>query len=154
MNKERIKEIDEIAQAIYIINRHAKTALNPKELYDMKKQAINRLLENHIAEKVGLHFSEQPKLSRQHSTLLVQVGDYYFHIPPKKEDFKKVKHLGNLDQNYRNPKTKMSLRHAKKIICSYLDIPFPKERKSNSSYFTPSSLGKWNYSYYKKNHRR
>ncbi|MBU5595285.1 hypothetical protein KQI76_08975 [Amphibacillus sp. MSJ-3] len=144
------QEISEIAKAIFIINRHAKTALNPNELYAMKKQAIEKLLINKQARKIGLHFSKQPKFSKQHSTVLVQVGDYYFHIPPSKQDFKNVKHLGELDQNYRNPKTVMSLTQAKKIICRYLNIPFQKYQKehSNTSYYTPSSLGKWNYSYY------
>ncbi|SEN65490.1 YkyB-like protein [Amphibacillus marinus] len=150
------QEIDDIAKAIFVINRHAKTALNPKELYSMKKQVIQKLLEEHQAKKLGLHFSESPKFSRQHSTVLVQVGDYFFHIPPNKQDFKEIKHLGDLDQSYRNPKTKMSLTQAKKIICNYLGIPV-KEHKRNkpcASYYTPSSLGKWEYSFYHNKRRK
>lgn len=150
------QEISDIAKAIFIINRHAKTALNPKELYNMKKLAIEKLLKEHQAEKIGLHYSERPKFSRQHSTVLVQVGDYYFHIPPNKQDFKEVKHLGDLDTNFRNPKTKMSLTQAKRILCRYLDIPYQENKldKQKPSYYTPSSLGKWNYSYYdRKRHR-
>ncbi|WP_440895162.1 YkyB family protein [Amphibacillus sp. Q70] len=149
-------EISEIAKAIFIINRHAKTALNPNELYSMKKQAIEKLLNEEQARKIGLHFSKRPKLSKQHSTVLVQVDNYYFHIPPNKQDFKNVKHLGELDQNYRNPKTIMSLTQARRIICQYLNIPFRKRQKKEqkTSYYTPSSLGKWNYSYYQNNKRK
>lgn len=154
MKKEKSINIEEIAKALFIINRHAKTALNPSDLYNLKKKTITKLLENKDAEKIGLHFSERPKLSRQHSTLLVQVGNYYFHIPPNKQDFKEVEHLGNIDQNYRNPKTKLSLTQAKKVIYAFLDIPIPTEEKAYSSYYTPSSLGRWNKSYFKNRRER
>ncbi|SDB87052.1 YkyB-like protein [Pelagirhabdus alkalitolerans] len=147
-------QVSEIARAIFIINRHAKTALNPKELYNMKKQAIDKLLTEQQAKKIGLHYSQKPKFSKQHSTVLVQVADYYFHVPPSKQDFKTVQHLGELDQTFRNPKTKMSLNQAKRVICQYLGIPYnnKKHKPHTHSNYTPSSLGKWNYSYY--NHKR
>lgn len=154
MKKEKSPNIEEIAKALFIINRHAKTALNPSDLYNLKKKTIIKLLENKDAEKIGLHFSDRPKLSRQHSTLLVQVGNYYFHIPPNKQDFKEVEHLGNIDQNYRNPKTKLSLTQAKKVLYTFLDIPIPTEEKVYSSYYTPSSLGRWNKSYFKNRRER
>lgn len=153
MNTEKNADIEQIAKALFVINRHAKTALNPKDLYYLKKQAIAKLLDNNEAQKVGLHYSDRPKLSHQHSTLLVKVGNYYFHILPNKHDFKEVKHLGNIDKNYRNPKTKMSLSQAKKIICTYLNIDLPKTKKTYSSYYTPSSLGRWNQSYFKNNRK-
>ncbi len=137
-----------LAKAIYTINRHAKTAPKPQHLYHIKKKTIERLLKEKRAKKIGLHFSNRPKLSNQHSTLLVKVADYYFHIPPTKEDFKTLDHLGKLDQNYRNPQTKMSLSQAKKIVYKYIDWK-PKKRKKKqmaySSYFTPSSLGKMDW---------
>ncbi|MDC3412753.1 YkyB family protein [Aquibacillus sp. 3ASR75-11] len=136
--------------AIFTVNRHAKTAPNPKALYTLKKETIYKLLKENRAKKIGLHFTEQPKLSHQHSTLLIQIEDYFFHIPPSKEDFKTVQHLGKIDQHYRNPKTKMSLSYAKKVLYHYLDW---KEEKSNpsskhrrfASYYTPSSLGKMDW---------
>lgn len=140
--------LDEIAKALYTINRHAKTAPDPKHLYFIKKEAINRLLKEKHATKVGLHFSKQPKFSNQYSTLLVRVADYYFHIPPTKEDFKNLQHLGELDESYRNPQAKMSLSKAKKVIYQYMKWkgkkPTPKNhwKRSTSTYFTPSSLGK------------
>ena len=151
------QEIQKIAQAIFVINRHAKTALEPKQLYSMKKQAIEKLLSKNHAKKIGLHYSRNSKFSKQASSVLIQVENYFFHIPPKKQDFKEVKHLGHLDENYRNPKTAMSLRQAKQIISEYLDIPLPKSydnRRKRSSYETPSLLGRWNYSYYKNKKRR
>ncbi|WP_117160905.1 YkyB family protein [Paraliobacillus sp. X-1268] len=154
MKKEKSTNIEEIAKALFIINRHAKTALNPSDLYNLKKKTITKLLENKNAEKIGLHFSDRPKLSRQHSTLLVKVGSYYFHIPPNKQDFKEVEHLGNIDQNYRNPKTKLSLTQAKKVLYVFLEIPYPVEEKTCSAYYTPSSLGRWNQSYFKNRRER
>lgn len=140
----------EIAKALYTINRHAKTAPDPKHLYFLKKTAIERLLKENRAKKIGLHFSEHPRLSNQHSTLLIQVEDYFFHILPSKQDFRECKHLGNLDQSYRNPQTKMPLSEAKKIICKYIGY-HPKKKADRAgaasqperfSCFTPSSLGK------------
>lgn len=139
--------ISDIAKALYTINRHAKTAPKPQHLYYIKKETINQLLKENNAKKIGLHFSNSPKLSNQHSTLLVKVKNYYFHILPVKEDFKKFKHLGSLNENYRNPRTKMSLSQAKKIIYRYINYQskndYNHSKKSHSpSYYTPSSLGK------------
>ncbi|HLR41434.1 MAG TPA: YkyB family protein [Virgibacillus sp.] len=139
--------LHELAKAVYTINRHAKTAPEPQHLYHIKKETINRLLRENRAKKVGLHFSDHPKLSNQHSTSLIKVDNYYFHIPPTKEDFKELEHLGTLDQSYRNPKTKMSLSQAKRVVYRYIDWQPEKKRQHarkqyTSSYFTPSSLGK------------
>src|SRR5699024_6926017 len=117
-----------LAQAIYTINRHAKTAPEPQHLYHIKKKTIERLLKEKRAKKIGLHFSNRTKLSNQHSTLLVKVDDYYFQIPPRKKDFVTLKHLGELDQSYHNPQTKMDLSQAKKIVYKYIDWK-PKKRK-------------------------
>lgn len=143
----------ELAQALYTVNRHAKTAPEPQHLYFIKKETINRLLKQNQAKKIGLHFSEHPKLSNQHSTLLVKVDQYYFHIPPSKKDFAELEHLGALDENFRNPQVKMPLSQAKKILYQYIDWkPHGKDkrqkshkRKFTSSYFTPSSLGKFEW---------
>ncbi|WP_156290491.1 YkyB family protein [Oceanobacillus salinisoli] len=146
MEQHKVSLAD-LAKALYTINRHAKTAPEPKHLYFIKKETINKLLKEKRARKVGLHFSNHPKFSNQHSTLLVKVDDYYFHIPPTKEDFKELEHLGTLDQNYRNPQTKMSLSKAKKIVYNYINWKPEKKqhsikRRYTSSYYTPSSLGK------------
>lgn len=139
-------ELQQLAQAIFTVNRHAKTALEPQHLYFIKKEAINKLLKENRAKKIGLHFTDRPKYSNQHSTLLVKVADYYFHIPPSKEDIQELEHLGSLDKNFRNPQTKMSLSQAKRILYPYINYKPPSKPKHNhtyaSSYYTPSSLGK------------
>lgn len=138
--------IQQLSQALFSINRHAKTAPEPQHLYQIKKEAIHKLLNENRAKKIGLHFSDRPSKSNQHSTLLVSVGDYFFHILPEKNDFQELEHLGALDQNYRNPKSKMSLSQAKRIIYRYINWK-PKKKSPTrnkttpSSYFTPSSLG-------------
>ncbi|ASK63653.1 hypothetical protein CFK37_16555 [Virgibacillus phasianinus] len=137
----------ELARALYTINRHAKTAPEPKHLYYIKKEAIKKLLSENRAKKIGLHFSDHPKFSNQHSTLLIKVENYYFHIPPEKDDFNQLEHLGTLDQSYRNPQTKMSLSQAKRIVYRYINYTpkpgkKPRNRKYTSAYYTPSSLGK------------
>lgn len=140
-------DVSEIAKAIYTVNRHAKAALKPQHLYSIKQRAIDHLLSKNLAEKLGLHFTNSPKNSNQHSMLLVKVDEYYFHIPPTKEDFKELKHLGNLDESFRNKRVRMSLSEAKTLLYDYLDWQ-PEEKQSRrgqyrSNYYTPSSLGKW-----------
>lgn len=139
--------VDDVARAIFIVNRHAKAALKPRHLYTIKKKAIHQLIKEGKAKKVGLHFSDNPKKSRQHSILLVKVANYYFHLPPKKEDFKNLEHLGMLDRNYRNPNTRMSLSEAKRIIYRYINWKPKKHQHSkySSPYYTPSSLGQTNW---------
>jgi hypothetical protein len=122
--------IDNIAKAIFTVNRHAKTALNPSFLYLLKKKAIEKLLQEGKAKKVGLHFSRNPKYSQQQSDVLVAVGDYYFHIPPTKEDFATLPHLGALNDSYRNPATRMPLSKAKALLQTYTGIkPIPPKQK-------------------------
>lgn len=110
----------QIAIAIYTVNRHAKTATNNKELYELKKQALDKLLQTGEANKVGLHFVDTPKHSKQHSTTLVQCSDYLFHMIPEKEDFTTLPHLGHQDQTSRNPQERMSLRNAKELLSRFL----------------------------------
>ncbi|HEY4602354.1 MAG TPA: YkyB family protein [Cerasibacillus sp.] len=152
------EQVQELAQAIYTINRHAKTALEPQHLYYIKKESILKLLRENKAEKIGLHFSDNPKYSNQHSTLLIKIDNYYFHIPPSKEDFNDLKHLGKLDHSYRNPRTKMSLSKAKRIVYQYINWKPKQEKKPKnkrySSYYTPSSLGKMEWPPTRRKQRR
>lgn len=139
-------DVAEIAKALYTVNRHAKAALEPQHLYEIKKKTIEKLLNDNKAKKIGLHFSRNPKFSSQHSMLLVKVDEYYFHIPPSKEDFKEFEHLGHLDDDFRNKRTRMSLSQAKRILYKYLDWKFepkPLQKTIQSNYYTPSFLGQW-----------
>lgn len=141
---------EQLAQALFIVNRHAKTAPDPRQLYTLKKKAIQQLIVDKRAKKMGLHYSDHPKMSHQHSTLLVQVSNYFFHIPPTKEDFKKLAHLGHSNQEYRNPKPKLSLSNAKRILFKYLnwDTNDLKDRNKKQTatrpkQYTPTLLTTW-----------
>lgn len=78
----------QIAQAIFTINKHAKTAPDNRFLYMLKKQAIQKLIEQKQAKKIGLHFVERPRNSQQQSSVLIACGDYYFLLYPKKMTLK------------------------------------------------------------------
>lgn len=112
--------IDSLAQAIFIVNKHAKTALEPKNLYNMKRLTLNKLLEEGKAKKLGLHFSDNPRFAAQQSDVIISCGAYVFHLPPTKEDLKSLPHLGNRSSYIRNPKAVMSLSKAKQILQTYI----------------------------------
>ncbi|MGN1401895.1 MAG: YkyB family protein [Bacillus sp. (in: firmicutes)] len=148
----------ELSQAIFTINKHAKAAPKPKALYELKQSAIKKMLKEGKAHKLGLHFSNNPRNAKQHSDVIVQCGEYVFHLPPSKEDIKSLPHLGNRAADKRNPKTYMSLSKAKSIIYGYIGVteikknnqpmakrPFRPNRqqpKNMSSVFTSSFLGR------------
>jgi hypothetical protein len=114
--------IENLAQAIFTVNRHAKTAPNPKYLYKLKHEALKKMISEGKAKKVGLHFSQNPKFSQQQSSVLVVCGDYSFHIPPSKNDMKLLPHLGHLNDYVRNPKSRLSLNQAKRLLQSYTGL--------------------------------
>jgi hypothetical protein len=114
--------IDNLAQAIFIVNRHAKTATNPKLLYKLKQETLKKLIEEGKAKRIGLHFSGNPRNSQQQSDVLVECGRYTFHIPPTKSDFLELPHLGKLDERIRNPKATLSLNSAKALLQLYTGI--------------------------------
>jgi hypothetical protein len=127
-NSTEPQSTQNITHAIFSVNRHAKTATDPKYLYLLKRKALEKLVQEGKAKKVGLHFSRNPKNSRQQSDVLVSAGDYFFHMPPSKEDFENLPHLGSLNQTYRNPKANMALSHAKEILQNYVGM-FPTTQK-------------------------
>jgi hypothetical protein len=114
--------VSNLAQAIFTVNRHAKTAPNPKQLYTLKHEALKKMLVEGKAKKVGLHFSQNPGKSQQRSDVLVACDQYTFHIPPTKADFAELPHLGKLDDQIRNPKATLSLNQAKQLLQSYTGI--------------------------------
>lgn len=122
--------VENLSQAIFTVNRHAKTAINPKFLYNLKKQALEKMIRQNKAVKTGLHFSRNPRFSQQQSDVLIKCGEYTFHIPPTKEDFEQLPHLGHLDQHSRNPKTRMSLSFAKQLLQEYTGLKEPKHDNS------------------------
>ncbi|WP_051348410.1 YkyB family protein [Peribacillus kribbensis] len=143
-----------LAQAIFVVNKHAKTALKPQSLYYLKQKALNQLIKEGKAKKVGLHFSDNPKNSRQQSDVIVECGEYIFHLPPTREDKTSLPHLGNRLTEKRNPKAQVSLSKARAIIQKYLGIEnteqqnkkdFPKRKrdqwKKKPDCFASSFLG-------------
>lgn len=116
--------VRQIAIAIYTVNRHAKTATDNRNLYLLKKLALDKLVFTGKAEKVGLHFVENPKFSKQHSTLLIRCDDFLFHTIPGKEDFNTLPHLGLQDQSFRNPQERMNLKTARDLLASFVG-PLP-----------------------------
>ncbi|WP_066192751.1 MULTISPECIES: YkyB family protein [Gracilibacillus] len=127
---------NEMGEALFIVNRHTKTAPDPSKLYHLKKEAIQKLLKEGKATKIGLHYSNNPRHSKQHSVLLIQIGNFYFHIPPDKHDLKTLPHLGKLDESYQNPKSRLSLRQAKTILYRYLNWSLTKQQNNQDNYMT------------------
>lgn len=122
--------IRQLAIAIYTVNRHAKTAPDNRHLYTLKKMSLDKLIRTGNAEKVGLHFVDNPKFSKQHSTTLVNCSGFLFHTIPEKDDFKSLPHLGHQDQTSRNPQERMSLKTARELLSNYLDFPLETETKT------------------------
>lgn len=114
--------IELLSKALFIVNRHAKTAIDSTYLYQLKHAAIKKMLAEGKAKKIGLHFSRNPRFSQQQLDVLIACGNYYFHIPPTKEDIHTLTNLGKLDDQFRNPKTILPLREAKKILQVYTGI--------------------------------
>lgn len=123
------EELNEFAQAIYTVNRHAKTAPDPKFLYSLKKTALEKLVLTGNAKKKGLHFSRNHKKSQQQSSVLIECGNYSFHIPPTKEDIVELPHLGDLDNEFHNEKIYYPLSKAKKLLSEYTGIKEPQAQK-------------------------
>ncbi|CAM3095766.1 YkyB family protein [Filibacter tadaridae] len=119
---EKNQSIRQLAVAIYTVNRHAKTAPDNRQLYSLKKMALDKLIRCAHAEKVGLHFVDNPKFSKQHSTVLVRCGEFLFHSIPEKEDFKSLPHLGQQDHSSRNPQERMSLKTARELLSDYVGL--------------------------------
>ncbi|QFT88666.1 hypothetical protein FIU87_08425 [Bacillus sp. THAF10] len=132
-NKSSVKpSIENLSRAIFTVNRHAKTAPDPKYLYTLKRKALEKLIMEGKATKKGLHFSKNPKNSQQQSDVLIHAGEYFFHIPPTKEDFEKLEHLGELNDYYRNPKANMSLNIAKELLQRYTNF-YPDNNQKHTT---------------------
>lgn len=125
------EQCSQIAQAIYTVNRHVKTALDKKPLYQLKKDALLQLVQQGYAKKIGLHFSDNPTRSQQSSSTLIEFQNYCFHLPITAED-KHLPHLGQLDQRYANPPAKMSLFQAKQLLTDYTQS-ISKSKKTPAS---------------------
>ncbi|MCP8970874.1 YkyB family protein [Ectobacillus ponti] len=128
--------LEQLAQAVFVVNSHAKSAPDPKYLYWLKRRTLEKLIAEGQAKKEGLHFSRNPRLSKQQSDVLVKAGSYYFHLPPAKEDFQTLPHLGELNDTYRNPKPTLSLSAAKRLLQQYIG-PEAMEEANKAKQTTP-----------------
>jgi hypothetical protein len=116
------KTMENLAKALFVVNRHAKTSPHPQKLYQLKTTAINRLIKEGKAEKVGLQQSPNPgKFHQQTSNTLVKVGDYGFHILSSKEDLVELPHLGDWSETFRNPTHSFPLRVAVRLLEEYIE---------------------------------
>ncbi|WP_409294550.1 YkyB family protein [Peribacillus sp. SCS-26] len=129
--------VQTLAQAIFVVNKHAKTALKPQNLYHLKQKALDQLMQEGKAKKVGLHFSDNPRFSRQQSDVIVECGDYIFHLPPTREDKTSLPHLGSRLSGKRNPKAHLSLSKARNILQDYLGIKHAQNQPEKKNSRTP-----------------
>lgn len=118
----RLPDRDQLASAIYITNKHAKTAPDNEFLYRLKKGALEKMISDGLAEKTGLQFVRNPKFSQQQSAVLITCGHFHFHLPATREELKTLPHLGEPDPDYRNPKVRLGLKTAKQILQDYTGI--------------------------------
>lgn len=117
-------ELEELTHALYVINRNLKTITDRERkryLYNLKRNVLLKLVSEGRARKVGIHFSPNPKFSKQANDILIEVGDYAFHIPPTKEDFKTLPHLGTRDTERRNPKVYYPFKKAIRLLEDYME---------------------------------
>ncbi|RXZ01506.1 YkyB family protein [Fictibacillus sp. S7] len=119
--------IREIAIAIYVINNHAK---NAPILYSLKYRAIQQLLKEGRAEKIGLQYSPNPGKALRRLDVLVRIEDFFFHQPSTKEDRRTLK-VVERDSSFRNPKERMSIFRAKQIINAYSPPKKSSENRKN-----------------------
>jgi hypothetical protein len=123
INKAQTPTVLELAEALYTINRHAKTAPNPKYLYALKRISIEKLIREKKAEKVGIQLSPNPKYSKQQLDVLIKIESFYFHIPPAKGDAQALPHLGKQNVSFKNPKVRIPLKKATSILEQYAGKP-------------------------------
>lgn len=115
---------EEIAGAIQVVNRYAKAALNPKQLYWLKKLSIQRLISEGRATVLGYHHFGGNDYIKQNPVLIIQCGEFRFHQNPQPGDLQKYEFL-NDQHNFKNPRVRMSLSLAREILSKY-GYPTPK----------------------------
>ncbi len=151
-NSCTILDIESIKQALYSVNRHAKTAISKRELYRLKYETLLKLIKIGHAQKVHLEYSTQTGRSQQSTVVLVKVGTktegepLYFHMLPEKDDFKCLNHTGAaISQNLHNPKSTMSLNTAKRILQQFVGVTKTKDHATKSHQFQRSHSSNTTY---------
>ncbi|MEW9669121.1 YkyB family protein [Ammoniphilus sp. 3BR4] len=143
--------VDNLAKALFAVNRHAKTSPQPQKLYQLKTSVIEKLIDEGKASKVGLQQSPNPsKYHQQTSNTLVKVGEYGFHILSTREDLLSLPHLGEWSDDFRNPTETFPLRQAVQLLEQYIrplethppanikrPAPNPKPNHRRKPFFDP-----------------
>lgn len=127
-NQSRDFNTNEIAQAIYVINRRAKVAPDSSALYSLKHAAIKKLLSEQRATKLCIHRFKRvhqfhsildSKVDVQTTFILVSCGEYIFHYPAEKQDLKDLQYKKKI-VSIRNPHSELRYSSAKRILLQYL----------------------------------
>ncbi|RKD26843.1 hypothetical protein BEP19_16660 [Ammoniphilus oxalaticus] len=138
--------IGNLAKALFVVNRHAKTSPQPQKLYQLKTDVIEKLITEGKAEKVGLQQSPNPsKFHQQTCNTLVKVEEYGFHIISTREDLLELPHLGEWSEDFRNPTDTFPLRQAVQLLEQYSQ---PIKRKSVPSQRRVSNQGQRQSSFF------
>jgi hypothetical protein len=116
--------MEELLKAIYTVNNHAK---NADHLYVYKHRAINKLMSEKKANKIGIQ-----KLAPGSIFTIIEVCGFQFHMPVTPSDKKTLPSIP-IEPQYRNPKHHMSVKKAKKIIEEYLGEPLELKRYDRSN---------------------
>lgn len=119
---------NEIAQAIYVINRRAKVVPDSSVLYSLKHNAIMKLLSEQRATKLCVHRFKRvqqfhsirdSKIDINTIFTLVSCGEYIFHYPADPQDIKDLLFQQKII-GIRNPHSEMSYSSAKRLLLQYL----------------------------------
>lgn len=119
---------DEIAQAIYVVNRRAKIVTDASILYGLKHDAIKKLVTEQRATRLCVHrFKRVHQFHSIRSTkvdintifTLVSCGEYIFHYPAERQDIKDLLFQQKII-GIRNPCSEMSYASAKRLLIEYL----------------------------------
>ncbi|MFN7249910.1 MAG: YkyB family protein [Anaerobacillus sp.] len=125
--------ISRIAKALYVINLKTKVDKHAAHFYSLKKEVLEKLVEEGSARKVGLQFYSYTKRHDAALTVLIQIDaddkTYFFHALPTPDDIRSLPNLGESQTDFRNPSSSMRLEHAKYILCKFCGRQLPKPKK-------------------------
>ncbi|WP_099363777.1 YkyB family protein [Fredinandcohnia onubensis] len=113
-----IIKVEQIAQAIQVINRHAKTPKDFPDFYKLKNDAIKLSIKKGYAKKIGLDYYYYPHMGRKEIFTSIQIDRYFFHTTPTDSDLRNLKMIY---RRYRNPNICMSLKEAETVILTFLN---------------------------------
>ena len=124
-----------IAEALVVINKHAKRKREFPDFYNLKNEILTKLIKLKFARKIGLDIYRYPQKGREQVFTVVEVGDYCFHTTPTESD---IQNLYFLFLKHRNPKPTMKLKNAEVVILTFLNAKQPtKQKLQSNAYLKP-----------------